>query len=1067
MAQFQTDADDRPRDGCGRVRNRIPASRHFQPTKVIGMLSALVLAIVLALSLGVPVTTHAQENLIRNPDFTLGMDAGDLPLHWTRFGGVPGLEFMLTDERATVGELSLKLVDENPNGSVGLRSHQVPAKAGQRFLVEVDVFVERGTAMVYLDFHNAQGQRIVAQTTSTGISTDWQTVSVEATAPEGTSFVTIILYSSLPNIGTLYFDNVRLYDVSQRPITLVERTPTNRELGFLPADGAKVNVNPPPLVWLPTARATSYTVELSQDPTFPAVGRERIEGIELPLYTHSRVLESGTWYWRYWAETEQGIVGPSQVRSFVVTEGLTELPLPPTKEWMARIPKDHPRIFLRPEDVQPLRERLNVRAMPALFTKGHLASLIGADLPPEPVSPYATGALDIEVWRAGTEAMIPVFDTLEELAFLYMMTEREVYGAEGKKLLLHLASMDPSGATSYRGAPEVAMRMLYFLPRAYSWLHDTMTEAERDIVRESVRVRGREAYNMIKGLPFETSPFSSHPGRMLGFLGQLSIAFLGEIPEAEPWLDYVVQLMFAVYPAWGGDDGGYSEGNGYWRAYMSWMFDFLDAFKAVTDIDLYQKPFFQNTGYYAMYTFSPGVGQPFSDGQNQLTGAADQSVMTHLARVHQNPYFAWYVSQIGTNQRSKILALLYQEPLPAAKAPTDLPGAWWFRDIGWVALHRDLAQPKENMQFTFKASPLGTASHSHSDQNAFVLYAYGDALAISSGYYPWSRSPHHESWTNQTLSKNSLLFDGRGQSIFSVDAAAQVLGLFHSDQYDYTAGDATSAYPDPNLKRYTRHVVYLRPDMFLLVDDVRAQRPVAVDWLLHSRFAINWNDEEQSAHITGRNSELDVYMLTPHGFSGSVTDQYNIPPETTSYQKEWHLTARLKEQVDEVAIVTLLSAKRLNAEGPEVLSANAEVEGDTVKVELTHRTDAKVTTEIIWVQLPPSGAAQVATVQAVAYDESGAPVKALSSGGTVDSTQGIIDVTPGWSVAARYDAANSAIDLTVGRTEAEAQRTTLDRSEGVTIVLRTPFAPTKVTVNGEVAPYWDTRVVAGETTVVW
>src|SRR5690606_20234854 len=163
-----------------------------------------------------------------------------------------------------------------------------------------------------------------------------------------------------------------------------------------------------------------------------------------------------------------------------------------------------------------------------------------------------------------------------------------------------------------------------------------------------------------------------------------------------------------------------------------------------------------------------------------------------------------------------------------------------------------------------------------------------------------------------------------------------------------------------------------------------------------------------------------------------------------SYQKEWHLTARLKEQVDEVAIVTLLSAKRLNAEGPEVLSANAEVEGDTVKVELTHRTDAKVTTVIIRVQLPPPVADPVATVQAVAYDESGAPVKALASGGTVDSTQGIIDVTPGWSVAARYDAANSAIDLTVGRTEAEAQRTTLDRSEGVTIVLRTPFAPTQV-----------------------
>ena len=161
--------------------------------------------------------------------------------------------------------------------------------------------------------------------------------------------------------------------------------------------------------------------------------------------------------------------------------------------------------------------------------------------------------------------------------------------------------------------------MLYTLPRAYSVAVMRMTEDERNVVRQSMRARGQEAYGMIKGLPFETSPFSSHPGRMLGFLGQLSIAFLDEIPEAEGWLDYVVQLLFAVYPAWGGDDGGYSEGNNYWRAYMSWMFDFLDAFKAVTGIDLYQKPFFQNTGYFALYTMSPGTGQPFSDGQNGTT----------------------------------------------------------------------------------------------------------------------------------------------------------------------------------------------------------------------------------------------------------------------------------------------------------------------------------------------------------------------------------------------------------------------------------------------------------------
>lgn len=1025
------------------------------------LLIVLLVGVVLSLATKV----HAQANHIRNPDFTLGTQSTGVPVDWTIFSGVPNVDFMLTDERATVGDVSLKLVDEDNSRSAGLRSHSVPARPGQRFAVEVDVFVERGTAMVYLDFHNAGGQRIVAQTTSLGTTADWQTVSVEAAAPEGTAYVTVILYSSLPNVGTLYFDNVRLYDVSQRPVTLTERMPTNRELGFLPADGSLVNVNPPPLVWLPAPRAMSYTIELSRDSTFPAGAVERITGVELPIYTHSRVLEPGTWYWRYWADSDEGLVGPSQVRSFVVREGLTELPLPPKEEWLARIPREHPRLFLRPQDVEPLRNRLNVRALPTLFGQGHLASLIGAELPPEPVSPYASGSLDIEVWRAGTNAMIPVFNTLEELAFLYMMTEREVYGEEGKKLLLHLASMDPAGATSYRGAPEVAMRMLYFLPRAYSWLYDTMTEAERDVVRQSMRVRGQEAYGMIKALPFETSPFSSHPGRMLGFLGQLSIAFLDEIPEAEGWLDYVVQLLFAVYPAWGGDDGGYSEGNGYWRAYMSWMFDFLDAFKAVTGIDLYQKPFFQNTGYYALYTMSPGMGQPFSDGQNQSTGGADQSVMTHLARVHQNPHFAWYVSKIGTNERSKILALLNLLQLPAAKEPTDLPDAWWFRDIGWVALHKDLANPDENMQFTFKASPLGTASHSHSDQNAFALYAYGDALAISSGYYPWSRSPHHEGWTNQTLSKNSLLIDGRGQAIFSIDATAQVLGLFHSPHYDYTAGDATTAYPDPNLQRFTRHVVYLRPDMFLIVDDVRAGRPVEIDWLLHSRFAIDWNGDEQRAHVKGTKSHLDVYMLAPERFAGSVTDQYNIPPEMTTYQKEWHLTAKLGEKTEQTAIVTLLWASRLDA-GHELLSAQANVEGERIKVELEYVREGEKIRETIWLQLPPAGTPQVAAVQAVAYGADGRIVQALASREALTEA-GVVDITPGWSAAARWDAEASAIDVTLGRTEAEDQRVPVESGAGVEIVLHSAFAPSQISINGVAWDGWTYDQATGNVRLVW
>lgn len=996
------------------------------------------------------------DNLLRNAEFELGTDPAGGPLHWTPFSGVPGVDYELSTERVASGAKSLKIIDRGATQSVGLRSAWVEVSGGQRFRAMVDVYIEEGTAMLYVDFLDAQGARVSALTANTSVAGSWQTLTVEATAPQRAAYVTLILYSSIPNVGTLYFDNARLYDISNQLVVLEEREPSNREIGFRPHDGQRVNVTPPPLVWLPTARAVSYTVELAQDPTFPTAATQRIEGIELPLYTHSQTLAPGEWYWRYWVMTDQGsLAGPSQVRSFIVEEGLPELPLPPTEVWLARIPTSHPRMFLRPEDVQALRERINVRAMSAVFTKGQLAARIGADLPPEPESPYATGALDIEVWQQGLDAMIPAFDTLEELAFLYLMHGGEEYAREGKRLLVHLAGMNPSGVTSYRGAPEVAMRMLWSLPRAYSWLYDALTEEERDIVRRTMRVRGQEAYNMLKALPFETSPYSSHPGRILGFLGQLSVAFMGEIPEAEGWLDYVVKILFAVYPAWGGDDGGYSEGNNYWRAYMNWMFDFLDVLKAATGLDLYPKPFFRNTGYFALYTSAPGMAQPFSDAQNGPTGGWDQIVMTHLARIHQDPYFSWYVNRIGgMTPRSKVLALVFGNvPMPPAKEPTDLPDARWFRDVGWVALHRDLANPSENVQFTFKSSPLGSASHSHSDQNAFVIYAYGDGLAISSGYYPWSRSPHHEQWTNATRSKNSLLIDGAGQPIFDIDAAGEILGLFHSGVYDYTAGEASGAYVNPNLQRFTRHVVYIRPDMYLLIDDVRTQKPVSVEWLLHSRFPIVWNQGEQRAYITGQRGQLDVHMLTPTGLTADVNDEFPVPPEVATYAKEWHMTVALPQKVTDVVIASLLVTGRASGGAPEILDAEARVEGETVDVTIRHRSDGVVVTEHVRMLLPPLGTNTVARVDAVAYGEDGAVLRAFASGGTV-TTEGIASITEGWSAGVRWDSVQRRAIVQVGRTEALAQGERLEPGLGVTLELEAPFEPTALVLNGHAVTSW-------------
>ncbi len=162
----------------------------------------------------------AQEprpNLLSNPDFELGHDVDGVPLYWEVFSRSDTAGFTLTTEKASSGETALLVFDTVNDRSAGLRSARVPAEPGRTYRVEVDVWVEAGLAQIYLDFHGASGARIEAKIERARVSADWQTVAAEAVAPEGTTHVSVILYSDIVNVGKVYFDNVRLFDMTAEP----------------------------------------------------------------------------------------------------------------------------------------------------------------------------------------------------------------------------------------------------------------------------------------------------------------------------------------------------------------------------------------------------------------------------------------------------------------------------------------------------------------------------------------------------------------------------------------------------------------------------------------------------------------------------------------------------------------------------------------------------------------------------------------------------------------------------------------------------------------------------------
>ncbi|HEX6972225.1 MAG TPA: DUF4962 domain-containing protein, partial [Limnochordia bacterium] len=646
---------------------------------------------------------------------------------------------------------------------------------------------------------------------------------------------------------------------------------------------------------------------------------------ELSIYTPPAILDpDATWYWRVRAVDARGEASPpTHTRAFRIAPDAVPFPLPPLEEVRARIPTAHPRLFVRPESVAALREK--DRTDPLFRVLGdqierRARALLTATLPDEPPHASPGGVWDVNLWRE-YRITVRATDDMETLAFAYLLTGDPEFAAAARRWMLHIAAWDPRGATSAAVNDESSMPILYKMSRAYTWIYDALSPADRQTIREVMRIRGNEAYEILKRRPFESRPYGSHAGRSLGFLGEAAIAFLGEIPEAADWFDYVVRIFFAVYPAWGKEPGGWAEGHAYWTSYMNRVIWFVDALKVATGLDLYQKPFFRNTGMFKLYTQPPYSKMgPFGDFADRGPTAGDGNVMAHFAAVYRDPYYKWYADQLAAAIESGVMgylrAALYERRGLAGKAPLDLPSSAYFPDIGWVVFHKRLGEARDSIQFMFKSSPYGSFSHSLADQNTFTLEAYGSPLAISSGYRPWYGSKHHMGWTKTTQAHNGILVDGVGQIVQSLSAKGQITGFLHGQSFDYTAGEAAQAYGG-RLERFTRHVVYIRPDVFVLFDDLRALAPSTYQWLLHAYHPMTIDPAAGRIHLDGGEAELDVHLWSSQPLAYSQTDQFAVPlDEPLDKPVQWHLQASTRSEAEAAYFAAVLVPAKAGSPRP-------------------------------------------------------------------------------------------------------------------------------------------------------
>lgn len=672
----------------------------------------------------------------------------------------------------------------------------------------------------------------------------------------------------------------------------IERTPAWNEKPFAPADGAELTLTPPAFVWLPVPEAQgSYVLEVSRAENFAPTAETWNVDVTISVYVPTRCLGPGIWYWRVGVRDKTGQIVWSRVRQFTIAPNARAWPLPEVDFLRTQVPQDRPRLFFSAETLPRVRS-----TVPYTMEDEYERVWIEAEravrepLPEEPAYVRAQGPARDAAFAKIFRATRPPMDAMETCALAYLLTGQRRFGLEAKRRVLHFFRWNPEGPTALTHNPEPAMWMMQRGVRAYDWTWDLWTPEERSQVEETIKIRARQFYQRLRSLPFESRPFHSHAARDLCFLGEVSLAFLHEWPEAPEWLHYVLSLFWSVYPAWGEEDGGWNEGPTYWTAYMDFALHFAVALKNATGVQLLEKPFFQNTVYYKLYANPPYARHsPFGDGQEYPPGPASGTVMYAFSTLLRNPYARWYTQQLRSGPGRGPLGFVLYDPDIPAQPPSDIPQTRYFPGVGLVAVHTQLANPKENIYLLFRSSPLGSISHAHADQNAFAIEAFGEALAIASGYYPYFNSPHHHQWTRQTKAACSITINGgQGQIVRSIEGAGRILAFATSPEYDYALGEASTAYGN-RLRRFYRHLIHVRPGVFVIVDELSAPRPSRFEWWLHALEKMEVEPTKRQVLLHRGKARMEVTFLAPGRVQFEQTDRFTPPPENGA-SPQWHLT---------------------------------------------------------------------------------------------------------------------------------------------------------------------------------
>lgn len=605
-------------------------------------------------------------------------------------------------------------------------------------------------------------------------------------------------------------------------IPLDSRSQYPQYLGFRPADGVVVEVNPPRFSWAyapgiidtPVNQPLrEFTLQVADNSDFvtPAVDVQT----DRNFYNSLSPLANGLWYWRVGYDVGTSSETWSAVRSFEVKEQSVLWDRTATLTAVdALASKGHPRMA-------PAEGWASWKTAAESGTHGQTAqqwlnsliqlanSLVNKPWYVDPDKFFPSDSRDsageglpndsLYQWTPEGEATQSYnSDTFGDLAhevaviaFAHILTGDPAY-AEAKNLMLRFAALphahDALAWPEYHGGTTKKItRAVEYLAVVYDWYYDQLDVSQKEILLGAIHTRLDQIYLIsfswygadVAWLYGVARMGVSHPYQNFMWALPALLLTAGDEPDfdakglAPMALDFLNGVTASAHY---GPDEGINEGIGYGLEKQGTMLrTALFCQLLLPNLNFGKNPYFESLQQWYSHIMPSGIARlPFGDQWFDMPtlrtmNRLNQRIIAHLTQSPQAiQRFQALVAQTGNDSAPLYgferpwTSFLAETTLPHTATPTTESKEMVFSEGGWVAASShpptEIADWEDNVGMLFMCRPRGGYSHSYPAENSFVWFAHGQTLSAGGG----SRI-YLDPYSQHTVAHNSLLINGKGQ----------------------------------------------------------------------------------------------------------------------------------------------------------------------------------------------------------------------------------------------------------------------------------------------------------------